>query len=354
MISRVSVQEGTKIWHFLLFILLILVSSCGGGSGSWDPSESPSAYTPSAPTGVSISTGDRQLTLSWQSVLGADSYNVYWSTSPGVTRMTGQMIPNANSPLFQTGLTNGTTYYYVITSVNDYGESAESSEVAAAPPVQIMPLGDSITAGNSSCANPDDEDHWVSYRKALWDRLVGAGYNINYVGSMTFGGAVLGDPDNEGHGGWCADGCYSSNILSAVYGFLVNNPADVVLLHIGTNDLDAGSAYASEVSAILDEIYRYGRDWNRNIWVILALIIHRTDPPCTLCPETASYNNAVRQMAQSRIQSGDRIVLVDMENGAGIDYRLYPAGDMCDGTHPYATGYQKMANVWFNGFHQIF
>jgi hypothetical protein len=219
-----------------------------------------------------------------------------------------------------------------------------------------MPLGDSITKGSSSCANPDDANHWVAYRKALWDKLVAAGYQIDFVGSQNLGGAILSDPDNEGHGGWCANGCSppDGNILPAVYGFLVNNPADVVLLHIGTNDFGAGSANASDVSGILDEIYRYAQDHNRVIWVILALIIHRADPPCQYCAETANYNNAVRQMAQSRIQNGDKIVIIDMENGAGLDYRLAPAGDMCDNVHPYETGYRKMADVWFNKFQQIF
>ncbi len=104
----------------------------------------------------------------------------------------------------------------------------------------------------------------------------------------------------------------------------------------------------------MDEIYRYGQDHNRVIWVILALIIHQADPPCNNCAVTLNYNNTVRQMAESRILNGDKIVIVDMENGASLDYRLFPAGDMCDNIHPYQTGYQKMADVWFNGFQQIF
>ena len=56
-----------------------------------------------------------------------------------------------------------------------------------------------------SCANPDDDEHSISYRKALWDKLIAAGYEVDFVGSSKFGGAILGDPDNEGHGGWCAN-----------------------------------------------------------------------------------------------------------------------------------------------------
>jgi hypothetical protein len=51
-------------------------------------------------------------------------------------------------------------------------------------------------------------------------------------------------------------------------------------------------------------------------------------------------------MAQARITSGDKIVLVNMETGAGINYNEQPAGDMWDNLHPYAMGYSKMAAEW--------
>jgi hypothetical protein len=59
-------------------------------------------------------------------------------------------------------------------------------------------------------------------------------------------------------------------------------------------------------------------------------------------------------MVQSRIN--DKVLLVDMECGAGIDYRdRLVGGDMWDDLHPYAfgTGYDKMADVWFAGLMEI-
>jgi fibronectin type 3 domain-containing protein len=336
------------------YYVVTAINDCGESSVSSEVSAAPGAAPP-APAGVNASAGDRQVTLSWKSVTGATSYNIYWGTSYGVSKSTGTEIANATSPFLHTGTANGTTYYYVLTAVNSYGESVESGEVSTTPPIRIMPLGDSITEGDLSCT-PDDPDYYVSYRKALWDKLVVAGYEVNFVGSQNSGSAVMSDPDHEGHDGWCANNCNApaGNILTNVYDFLVNNPADVVLLHIGTNDLLHGHANASDISSILDKIFRYGQDQNRAIWVILALIIHQADPPCSLCSETTSFNNAVEQMAQNRIENGDRIVIVDMENGAGLDYRLIPDGDMCIDVHPRETGYQKMANVWFNGFQQIY
>ena len=96
-------------------------------------------------------------------------------------------------------------------------------EIIAASPVKavirIMPLGDSITVGNLSGNVPDDNDHRYAYRVELWNKLVAAGYNVNgldFVGSMQSGGAVLADPDHEGHIGWAAD-----EIRDNIYNWLV-------------------------------------------------------------------------------------------------------------------------------------
>ena len=74
---------------------------------------------------------------------------------------------------------------------------------------KIMPLGDSITNGNSSGVVPDNSAFYVSYRKPLWDRLKAAGYVVNddvFVGTLISGDAVADfDPDHDGHPGWRAD-----------------------------------------------------------------------------------------------------------------------------------------------------
>jgi inhibitor of cysteine peptidase len=88
---------------------------------------------PPAPTGVSASAGNGQATISWNAVSGATSYNIYWSTTSGVTKTSGTKITGAASPYSHTGLINGTTYYYIVTAVNSFGESSESSQVSATP-----------------------------------------------------------------------------------------------------------------------------------------------------------------------------------------------------------------------------
>lgn len=96
---------------------------------------------PSAPSGVSATAGDGQITISWNSVSGATSYNIYLSTSTGVTKTNGTKLTGVTSPYTHTGRTNGATYYYVVTAVNSSGESSESSQLSAIPQATPVAAG---------------------------------------------------------------------------------------------------------------------------------------------------------------------------------------------------------------------
>jgi hypothetical protein len=72
------------------------------------------------------------MTLTWDAVAGASSYNLYWRTTTGVTKWNGTKIAGVTNPYNQTGLTPGTTYYYVLTAVTSGVESADSNEANAA------------------------------------------------------------------------------------------------------------------------------------------------------------------------------------------------------------------------------
>ena len=209
-----------------------------------------------------------------------------------------------------------------------------------------MPLGDSITQGFSS-GEPNEKDQ-AGYRLVLWDLLADAGYDVDFVGSLNSGWAIEDfDPHHEGHPGWIDD-----EIAANIYAWLELNPADIILLHIGTNDLDPSP---DDVEDILNEIDSYETDYSTEITVILAFIINRQDHICPNGSPTTTFNDNVEAMALARIP-GDKITIVDMECGAGIDYRhKNNGGDMEDNLHPfqYGTGYDKMADVWFDALAQI-
>jgi len=156
-----AIEEGKMKRTFgfsaLLAVLLtaVLLASCKNAAGSSSEDSSGSSGSggsvPSAPAGVAAAYGDAQASISWTAVSGATSYNIYWSTATGVTTSSGTKIAGVTSPYAHTGLTNGTTYYYIVTAVNGSGESAASSQVSAMPQASATgaPLGVAAASGNA-------------------------------------------------------------------------------------------------------------------------------------------------------------------------------------------------------------
>jgi lysophospholipase L1-like esterase len=194
-------------------------------------------------------------------------------------------------------------------------------------PIRIMPLGDSITYGSQSAGT-------VGYRRPLYQSLIGAGYSVDFVGSQTDGSPEDFDRNHEGHRGWRAD-----QIRDNITGWLNSAPADVILLHIGTNDItqyQGATSTAADIGKILDNINTWETAHNQ-VWVVLARIINRND---SLSGVTTTLNGLIQNLANERIAAGDKIVVVNMESALS-----YP-GDLSDTVHPNDTGYGKMAAVW--------
>ncbi|MBF0634171.1 MAG: fibronectin type III domain-containing protein [Nitrospinae bacterium] len=85
-----------------------------------------------APTGITAVGANTQVTVSWSPVVGATSYNLYWSATPGVTTASTK-ITGATSPYIHTGCTHGAPYYFAVTAVTGGIEGAISVEATATP-----------------------------------------------------------------------------------------------------------------------------------------------------------------------------------------------------------------------------
>jgi len=89
-------------------------------------------YELDTPANLTATAGNTEVGFSWDSVTDADSYNVYRATTSGGPYTTvAQEVYEINYT--DTNVTNGTTYYYVVTAVNADGESDYSDEASASP-----------------------------------------------------------------------------------------------------------------------------------------------------------------------------------------------------------------------------
>ena len=209
----------------------------------------------------------------------------------------------------------------------------------------IMPLGDSITKGTINSGPPPATR--VGYRKPLYDSLLAAGFTFDLVGTESNGYDVPNfDYNNEGHGGWTAaeiawgrNGGYPTDGIRA---WLDANPADIILLHIGTNQLTRNTDV--DVASILNEIDLWETSASGNhVTVVLALIIDQNP----INPDVVVYNSHLVTLANNRIANGDDIIVVNQH-----DALTYP-DDMGNDLHPNKNGYAKMSNVWFNALENL-
>ena len=117
-----------------LVVILLLGASCGGG-GNGGGGGGGGVTVPLAPTGLAATAGNAQVSLTWNVSSGATSYYVKRSTTSGGP-YTQVGAPTATD-YTDTGLTNGTPYFYVVSAVNSGGESANSTEASATPVASV-------------------------------------------------------------------------------------------------------------------------------------------------------------------------------------------------------------------------
>ena len=143
-----GVTNGTKY-----FYVVSSYNSAGQSANSAEASATPSAPAtiPSTPSGLQASPGDAQVGLTWNVSNGATSYNLKRATTTGGPYTT--IGSSTMSSFTNTGLTNGTSYFYVVSALNSAGESANSAEVNATPAAPVTPpaapTGLQATTGNA-------------------------------------------------------------------------------------------------------------------------------------------------------------------------------------------------------------
>ncbi|KAH6660944.1 SGNH hydrolase-type esterase domain-containing protein [Truncatella angustata] len=202
-----------------------------------------------------------------------------------------------------------------------------TSALAQNATLRYMPFGDSIT-------------EIICWRAKLWEKLQSTEWaNVNWVGSGTTENNCKDtkyDHDNEGHSGFLAINIANNKQL---VGWLKQNPADVITMHLGTNDIVQQNKPVNDIIAAFSTLVQVMRDSNPKMKIIVAQII-----PINLGnynTQIQALNKAIIPWAQSKNSTDSPIWVVDQFTG------FSSASDLRDGVHPNDAGDTKMANIWY-------
>ncbi|KAI0181736.1 carbohydrate esterase family 3 protein [Hypoxylon sp. FL1284] len=189
--------------------------------------------------------------------------------------------------------------------------------------LRYMPFGDSIT-------------EIICWRALLWEKLQDTEWaSVDWVGSGKIENNCQDtayDRDNEGHSGFLAIDIANRQQL---VGWLNTNPADVITMHLGTNDIVQQNKAVTDIIAAFTTLVGVMRDSNPNMKIIVAQIIPMGFGNYNT--KIQSLNAAITPWAEGLNTTESPIWVVDQ----------YTASDLRDGIHPNNAGDTKMMNVWY-------
>ncbi|MEM7378463.1 MAG: GDSL-type esterase/lipase family protein [Pseudomonadota bacterium] len=210
--------------------------------------------------------------------------------------------------------------------------------------LRIMPLGDSITFGVTSSQGSVATDlplsaDAVGYRQALYERLTNDGYQVDFVGRESSGAnAGLADTDHEG-----VPGDLVSDMTARINTGLNTNPADIVLLHAGTNDINSSMTSVTPVNNLLTAI----NNWSSSVVnpiadTLVARIV--PSPNATKNTDIDTFNGNLDVLMAN---SWSNLTVVDMNSALDAVADMTPSPTDTTGLHPNTSGYTKMADAWY-------
>jgi acyl-CoA thioesterase-1 len=204
--------------------------------------------------------------------------------------------------------------------------------------IRILPLGDSITQGGRR-----DRPEY-SYRYPLYYMLRDAGYDVDFIGSLSTGlhkdaiwpdrNGIAFDPDHEGHYGWT-----TAQVRDRLANWAAKYVAapDIVLIHLGSNDYGT-NYYGTIVQPLIDII----------------AILRRANPSVVILVGHLNESGVTPWLIRQLVEGIAYWMSTDTSPVETVDHHKDwrqdaddPDGDTFDGSHPNPKGQAKMAKALF-------
>lgn len=238
--------------------------------------------------------------------------------------------------------------------------------------LRIMAMGDSITEG--WCDTPDNCNYEEqnlprdvpevesckttssylnpgarSYREFLRDKLIVAGLNSIYVGSVS-------NVEGLAHEGHSAFKTVDLEYCIKNAKWLEQVKPDIILLHAGSTDAlrgDSPQVIVANLKSLINSIYQALPGTTE---VIVAQVVPTSegvhvewdDARPLVNDALTEYNKAIPGLVEEFRKAGKYISVVDMRN-------ITKSSDEYDylGVHPNAAVYERMAQIWFDKIIEI-
>mgnify|MGYP001566606731 CR=1 FL=1 len=222
---------------------------------------------------------------------------------------------------------------------------ALAASISTGVPYQLLPLGDSITAGFN---DGDPSGASGGYRLPLQQLLTTGGYLMDFVGPRVDYSGSMPDPEHAGYSGRRIDEIDA--LLGTVMGNVPDGNPDLILLMIGTNDLfnnfDILNAPA-RLNTLIGNIY--SREPGAYLLVSTILPIDSAATPDLSADWVArvnAFNASIPYIVSNYAATGRNIALVDI-------HAALTTADLYDGVHPTTAGYGKTATAWYAGIESV-
>mgnify|MGYP001766401536 CR=1 FL=1 len=176
------------LFYFLLLnIVVFFASGCSDSNGSSIDDNSEIQYLS---VQLRADAGSNQVTLNWQKLLAADTYNIYYMEDEGDaeqpstddlktkgTKIDGVTAGIISAPYIVTGLENGKMYWFAISANKEGQDESDLTRAIYSLPVSVPPL----PAPENVRANAGDGEVTVT-----WSNVTGAtAYRAFYYTSFT-------------------------------------------------------------------------------------------------------------------------------------------------------------------------